>query len=167
MSAFTEEQLQLVSQKFSPLFKAVKFEALDSDGQRVKGDSGIVAIRCRIPLDSSKSMIEAALGVGGTDYQKHAVAALKLFLESKPQAEESVTEFGWHVGEEAELDFLNSDYSLYWYKPGGNRQGGIQICLSLRGADSHMNLRKPAAKKAAPAPAPAPAADTDTPWGPK
>jgi hypothetical protein len=113
-------------------------------------------------------MIEAALGVGGTDYQKNAVAALKLFLESKPQAEESVTEFGWHVGEEAELDFLNSEYSLYWYKPNGERQGGIQISLSLKDTDSHMSLKKPfAPKKAASPAAAAPAEATDSPWGKK
>lgn len=166
MSAFTEEQLELISSVFNPLFKNAKFEALTEQGDKATSNEGITAIRCRIPLDSSKSMMEAALNVGGSDYQRHAVSVLKLFCELRPEDTQSSTAYGWHIGDTSDLDFLACDYSLYWYKPGGDRQGGIQICLSLRGADAHMCLQKPVKAKAAPAPA-APTKATDSPWGKK
>jgi hypothetical protein len=168
MSAFTEEQLRLVSQTFSSLFNVAKFEALTADGQKAAGNVDITTIRCRIPLDSGRSMIEAALGVGGTDYQLNAVAVLKLFLELKPAEAVAPSEFGWHLADSSELDFLDYAYSLYWYKPNGERQGGIQISLWIKGGEGHMSLRKPTkARAAAPAAAPASPEATDSPWGGK
>ena len=168
MSAFTHEQQRLIAALYGPLFSRAKFEALTADGRRSGPMELVLCVRCRIPLDSSKAMVEAAMGVGGTDYQKEAVATLKLFLELKPAEVQETSEFGWHVsGGAGDLDFLDCQYSLYWYKPGGERQGGVQISLSLKGTNNHMSLQKP--KKAAPAPAPAaiPAAAPAAPkWGP-
>ena len=149
MSAFTHEQQRLIAALYGPLFSRAKFEALTADGKKVGADgAGTVCIRCRIPLDSSKAMVEAAMGVGGTDYQKEAVATLKLFLELKPAEVQETSEFGWHVsGGAGDLDFLDCQYSLYWYKPGGAPGGGPNLPVS-QGTNNHMSLQKP--KKAAP-----------------
>lgn len=168
MSAFTEEQLELISSVFNPLFNNAKFEALTEQGENATSNEGITVIRCRIPLDSSKSMMEAALNVGGSDYQRHAVSVLKLFCELRPEDTPASTAYGWHISDTSDLDFLTCDYSLYWYKSSGDRQGGIQITLSLKGADPHMSLKKPSKAKAEAAPAPAaPTEATDSPWGKK
>ena len=139
MSAFTHEQQRLIAALYGPLFSRAKFEALTADGKKVGADgAGTVCIRCRIPLDSSKAMVEAAMGVGGTDYQKEALATLKLFLELKPAEVQETSEFGWHVsGGAGDLDFLDCQYSLYWYKP-GERQGGPNLPVSQGDKQPHV-----------------------------
>ena len=173
MSAFTHEQQRLIASTFGPLFQQARFEALNSEGEPVKdGEEGTTCVRCRIKLDSAKTMVEVAMGVGGTDYQLNALATLKHFVELKSQTRSPAvtSEFGWHTASENTLSFLEMGYSLYWYRRDGERQGGIQISLWLKGTQGHMSLQKPQksrGKKEAVASATPASTASDAPAAPK